>query len=387
MAWRFRKSFSPLPGVRLTLSPSGVSTSVGFGPFRVTSGTRGTGFTANVPGTGLSFRQPIGQPAKAPRTVPSKEPIQYEPVPIQIEPERVRDQTLDDIKSAGSGTLTTDGLGEFRRLLGQSRSEHSQISRELETALCEEKLAVTKYNSWLNGWLFKRIFKQKFALLQGNAEQATALRCELVEQKNLSRLRTQIDMPPGVDKAFHRLCDEFSILSRSIKIWDTVAHRSTNRVIERTTATRTIERKIVSFRMGNCEVIESDWKVPHLANANGGDIFLYPAFVVYFISSDSFALLEYKEIKLQSSPSSFIEQEGVPSDSKVVGKTWAKANKDGSPDKRFNGNYEIPIAQYGKLIFSSTTGLNEEYMISDLEKTENFAKAWGAICNSIKTGV
>jgi len=29
MGWRFRKSFSPLPGVRLNFSPRGISTSVG----------------------------------------------------------------------------------------------------------------------------------------------------------------------------------------------------------------------------------------------------------------------------------------------------------------------------------------------------------------------
>jgi hypothetical protein len=34
MGWRFRKSFSPLPGVRLNFSPRGISTSVGAGPFR-----------------------------------------------------------------------------------------------------------------------------------------------------------------------------------------------------------------------------------------------------------------------------------------------------------------------------------------------------------------
>jgi hypothetical protein len=59
----------------------------------------------------------------------------------------------------------------------------------------------------------------------------------------------------------------------------------------------------------------------------------------------------------------------------VVGQTWAKANKDGSPDRRFNNNYQIPIAKYGVLWFQSPTGLLEAYMISDYAKTESFALA------------
>jgi len=51
MAWQFRTSFSPLPGVRLTLSPRGISTSVGAGPLRVGSGSHGAAITGRIAGT------------------------------------------------------------------------------------------------------------------------------------------------------------------------------------------------------------------------------------------------------------------------------------------------------------------------------------------------
>lgn len=38
---------------------SGLTTSDGTGPLRVTVGTQGTAVTARVPGTGIAFRQPI----------------------------------------------------------------------------------------------------------------------------------------------------------------------------------------------------------------------------------------------------------------------------------------------------------------------------------------
>jgi hypothetical protein len=57
---------------------------------------------------------------------------------------------------------------------------------------------------------------------------------------------------------------------------------------------------------------------------------------------------------------SVVEPDPVPKDSRVVGQTWAKANKDGSRDKRFADNYEIPIALYGSLVLKSDNGLWEE---------------------------
>lgn len=383
MTWRFRKSFSPLPGVRITLSPSGVSTSVGVGPFRATIGSRGPAVTANVRDTGLSFRHAVGS---SPPTRLTDIPNSFASQPGYAMPEPSAPE-LNDIKSAGSGALTTPGLSEFKRLLEEARREHSEIVRELSRARGEESSTVGRYTGWKNGWLMRRLFKAKFEQLRVSAEESTAKRTELEEQERLSRLQTQIELPDGVAKAFHRLNDEFTVLAKCDRIWDTVGQRNTNRIAERTTATRVVERKPVSFKLGRCELIESEWKVPHLENANGGDIYFYPAFALYFVSSDNFALLEYKDIDLQFSCSRFIEEETLPGDTAIVGQTWAKANKDGSPDKRFNGNYQIPIAQYGKLSITSATGMNEEYMVSNAEHAQVFSTAWKALSGAVAAGV
>jgi hypothetical protein len=76
--------------------------------------------------------------------------------------------------------------------------------------------------------------------------------------------------------------------------------------------------------------------------------------------------------------SHFQETEGVPTDSRTVGETWAKVNKDGSPDHRFANNYRIPIVEYGRLSFHSAAGMNEEYLFSNFTKVQLFAKAFSA---------
>src|SRR5205085_10464807 len=101
-----------------------------------------------------------------------------------------------------------------------------------------------------------------------------------------------------------------------------------------------------------------------------------PGFALYLVSRQSYAVIDEREIQLNIASSRFIEEEGVPSDSEVVGETWKRANKDGSPDRRFADNYRIPIAKYGEVAFTTASGLNEVYLLSNYAIVENFGRAW-----------
>ena len=66
MGLRFRRTIKLFPGVRLNLSKSGVSTSIGVRGAHVTIGHGKTRSTVGVPGTGLSYTstataKPAGQ--------------------------------------------------------------------------------------------------------------------------------------------------------------------------------------------------------------------------------------------------------------------------------------------------------------------------------------
>jgi hypothetical protein len=55
MGFRFRRSIRVLPGVRLNVSKSGVSTSIGSRGAWLTFGRKGTRATLGIPGTGLGY--------------------------------------------------------------------------------------------------------------------------------------------------------------------------------------------------------------------------------------------------------------------------------------------------------------------------------------------
>ena len=144
----------------------------------------------------------------------------------------------------------------------------------------------------------------------------------------------------------------------------------------RSFASNAINRKRVNIFLSNVDMIKTEGEAFHFQNANGGDIYIYPTLLIIVNSNKEFALLDYKDIQLDYNHTQFIEEEKFPSDSKQIGTTWVKVNKDGSRDKRFSNNYQIPIALYGQLHWRSSKGFNEVYQFSNSDSTEKFQKAF-----------
>jgi len=66
MGFRFRKIISVIPGVKVNLSKSGVSTSLGGHGATVNVGTSGKRtITLGIPGTGMSYQLPLTSSALA----------------------------------------------------------------------------------------------------------------------------------------------------------------------------------------------------------------------------------------------------------------------------------------------------------------------------------
>ena len=55
MGFRFHKAFSLIPGIKLNMSKSGPSISVGGKGFTYNVGAKGTRTTASIPGSGMSY--------------------------------------------------------------------------------------------------------------------------------------------------------------------------------------------------------------------------------------------------------------------------------------------------------------------------------------------
>jgi hypothetical protein len=396
MGWRFRHSFKVIPGVKLNLSKTGLSCSIGGAPFTMNVGPRGVYGTASLPGTGISYRQkfgggpethepnaPVFPPSASPHllpTVPSPAPI---PSPLSIP---ATTMPVREIHSASTELLTSESLKELKRVIQSAYEEHQDISSQLATGREEKERASRRFHSWENGFLFKKLFKAKFAQRRADSETANAKVAELEEQLRLTTIATHVEIATEQAEPYFKMRDDFALLSESVAVWDIKSYRATDRFHERTTAETRVDRQRVAFSLGSCDLIQWEQKVPHIQNAKGGDLFLYPGFIVYRAAKEAFSVIDFHDVRSNAALVKFQEEEAVPKDSKVVGQTWAKANKDGSRDKRFANNYQIPVVLYASLSLKSETGLWEEFQFSNPERLQLFLQDWAKFVASFGAG-
>lgn len=386
MGWRFRKSFKLLPGVRINLSKSGISTTLGVSPFSINLGARGTHANFNLPGTGISFRQRVGYPTRqqtSPSLAPTPTPFEQSNSPTVPQIEAVPDPVSDEIRSASTLELSSKGLEEFRKVLLTAIKERDALDAEIASAKREAEFKAGEYQTWANGFLMKRIRRGTFRAREQDAKDAQDKLDELMEQRALTVVATKIDVGAEELPFYGRLCDAFAALCESERIWDTISTRQVDRAAERSVANDMIERTAVAFKLSESDLLKCEWHVPYLENANGGDLFLYPGFVLYRVSPKAFAVIDSREVTMDFTTTGFLEEETVPADAKVIGQTWKYTNKSGTRDMRFNNNYQVPIVRYGEITLMSPTGLRERYMISNPEATERFANAWSQFQKAI----
>jgi hypothetical protein len=273
-------------------------------------------------------------------------------------------------------------MDDLRKVLREAYEERESLGDEIATTQNQAHVAAQRYENWEHGFIAKRLFKKSFATRKELHETAQAKLEELQEQLRLTTLATEIDIDRQQAEPYYKMRDDFAALSEAKKIWDTLERRAINRIAERSAANEAITRAPVGFALDSCDLIQWEQKVPHLPNRAGGDMYIYPGFILYRASKQAFALIDSREVALAHRSLRFIEEEPIPSDTKVVGQAWAKSNKDGTPDRRFRDNYQIPIALYASLTFTSPSGLHEEFQISNPELAERFARAWNAFQSS-----
>jgi hypothetical protein len=393
MGWRFRHSFKVIPGVHLNLSKSGLSCSIGGAPLTVNVGPRGVYGTASLPGSGISYRErivtPDGTNVQNPALPPTSDPPATLPTPALPIHRRTPFPVpiplpIEEVRSASTELLTSESLMALKRLIQTAHEERENISGHLKDARDENERVSECYWSWQNGFLMKKIFKNKFAVRRTSMETAAAKVEELECQLHLTTVAAHLEIGKDQAEPYFRMRDQFASMSECAAIWDIKLHQTTDKFHERTTANMRVGRERVNFSLDSCELIQWEQQVPHLRNAKGGDLFLYPGFILYRAAREAFSVIDFHDVKASAAFGNFQEEEGVPKDSAVIGQSWAKANKDGSRDMRFRNNHPIPIVRYASLTLKSSSGLWEEFQFPGPERLERWFAGWNAFVASFQ---
>lgn len=372
MTLRFRRSVRAFPGVRLNFSATGVSTTIGGRGASLTVGPRGTFVNVGIPRTGISFRERV-----ATGPVAGMSPVMGDRPELPDADATPRNEVMPgEIRSAANELITSVGLRGFRELLGEANREYGRLKSELPPL--QGQLASTQGRAykWQNGRVLRHLLRKKYQSILSEYQVARREVDELQKAIERCRIAVEIEMDGGMEQSYGALVDAFRALAACDLCWDTTSEAAVNQAVERTKATRSITRTPIVPDCRPAAIIEASRPALCFPNANGGDLFILPGLLLVFNRAADFALVSLAEVRLLYSTIRFQEEEGVPSDSNVLGETWKKVNKDGSPDRRFANNFRIPIAEYGVLRFTSAAGLNEEYMFSNSAKAELFRIAF-----------
>lgn len=222
----------------------------------------------------------------------------------------------------------------------------------------------------LYGFIFKSILD---SLKKDIVSQEEAI-SELQNKINECYVDLDIEFDAEIGKSYAVLVESFKKLSTSEKIWDVTSAYSQDTKVTRSAAATVVAKREVKFETRHIPDIKSRFEPFSFRNANGADLCFYPSFVVVYSSNTRFAVIGLDEIKFNHTQVRFTETGSVPRDSKVIDKTWFKVNKNGTPDKRFKDNYQIPVVRYGEITLKSNTGLHEEYEFSNYEFCEEFGQ-------------
>jgi hypothetical protein len=367
VSFRFRRSVRLFPGVRLNFSKSGISASIGGAPFTLNVGSRGLMSTASIPGTGISFRQYPHRPRSGPR-------IPYDPprfVPSVPEP------AMDnEIRSEPASEVSSEGLAALLKLLKDANAERRALQEALPEAQEEEFQRIRRFEKRRDGFLLKRLLPKQLARFEAEANDAQEEVKKLKAQLEQAVIRTELEVPEKLMDEYGKLRQSFEVVSSCHMIWDVVGERKVDPRRERSNAGRAVDRKRVDFILGRSEILSYAEPVPLLRNRNGGDLYVYPGFLLVVDSPTAFGLVDLREISVEARRVQCTEEEAVPSDAERVGITWRRVNADGSPDRRYRDNSELPLVIYGSIRLHSMGGLDEEYQFSNALLATAFGTAF-----------
>jgi hypothetical protein len=113
-------------------------------------------------------------------------------------------------------------------------------------------------------------------------------------------------------------------------------------------------------------------------DAGDGKIFFFPEGVLTY-RNERYEGISNKLFKVGFSPARYFEEEAIPEDAEVViSCTWRYTRKDGSLDRRYTPNPQIPVILYGVLHITGPSGLDVCLQVSNRVAAARFARAFGA---------
>jgi len=183
------------------------------------------------------------------------------------------------------------------------------------------------------------------------------------------------ELDPSQEADWNDLSSRFSRLASAQAMWRVAAIVGTTDWKRNAGATQLYNRVQATLTLKSPPYIVTNI-TPWCLQLNDQCLYFFPDRLLV-LQGKQFGVVEYDALNISATLEDFIESQCVPGDAQVVGSTWEHPNKDGSPDRRFASNRQVPIARYARLVFGSPSGLNIHLHVSSQVAAQAFA-GWRA---------
>ena len=325
----------------MNLSKSGVGFSFGIKGARVSTGPRGTHINMSI--GGISYRQKIGGASG-----------QIAPAPSHAQPSFIF-QTGTPIPNANADQLVD--------------STSSAVLERLNAAIKQPAYAwAFAVGGGVLGSLLAAIHPILFFVVFGFSLYLTYLANQLDQERRTYNLEYNLD--EASRQQWIATNTAFNALAQSQALWRITTLDHTYDWKRNAGATSLLNRVRASLAQQSAVYIASNL-TPYCLHIGTQQLFFFPD-RIYIYQDRIYGAVEYSGLGINTGQTRFIEDSVPPSDAQVVGSTWQYVNKGGGPDRRFNNNRQLAIANYGVVELHSATGLNVLLHVSSLNASHQF---------------
>ena len=362
MASRFRNALTVIPPVQIEVSRRGMSTTIDWS---------GGGVNRSLEGAG-SFLRSVGD-ARLSGPLPTDKFLIA--------------GTRKDFGGGDVSAMTSPGLSEFKSLLLATREREREIEEDRRKARRQLLLShAVRSLAWLSmtAAVIKPVREKVGTAVAIRKSELSTLTANLTA----SRISISFDMDSEIAQPHREMLEAFDQLARSNRCWSLVNSQGIDHVKARTTARTVVSRILTTLSRRTDSLIDTRDMPLTLRVQNGkADAYFYPGFVLVVNAAKSdFAIIDLKDLDAVHSETHFTEVGSVPTDSMMIGKTWAKSNKNGTRDLRFKDNRELPVMRYGEMSLSAAGGLNEAFMFSNSDACSRFVASIGRLQSMLRSG-
>jgi hypothetical protein len=201
--------------------------------------------------------------------------------------------------------------------------------------------------------------------------------CVTLYKKDKQRLLIELyyEIDDHVQEVYGKFLAHFNQVLTSERIWQYLNEHRTSDLKHHAGAgiiTKRVPVLGISPNRNLAKFFKTNISIPNIRLRNTDLYFLPERLVIK--RGNEFAAVFYNHLTIESRLNRFIEDGPVPSDAKIIDRTWRYLNKNGTPDRRFNNNRQLPVCSYSEYIFSSWTGVYEIISTSKQGAFDGFVK-------------